>query len=96
MELGKPILVTGASGKTGQRAVAAIAKKGGKVRAFVRRPEAGAALQQAGAAEIAVGDLLDHEFIAACDDRRGAGAAHLPADASTGGCDRAHHDRPCR
>jgi len=32
MELTKPILITGASGKTGQRAVAAIARKGGIVR----------------------------------------------------------------
>lgn len=63
MELDQPILVTGASGKTGQRAVAAIAKKGGKVRAFVRRPDAGAALRQAGAGEIAVGDLLDRESL---------------------------------
>ncbi len=63
MELSRPILVTGASGKTGQRVVAAIARKGGKVRAFVRRPEAGAALQQAGASEIAIGDLLDRELL---------------------------------
>src|SRR5262245_20073653 len=63
MEPGQPILVTGASGKTGQRVVAAIAKRGGKVRAFVRRPEAGAALQQAGAAEIALGDLLDRDSL---------------------------------
>lgn len=60
MELTKPILITGASGKTGRRVVAAIARKGGIVRAFVRRPEAGASLMQAGAAEIAVGDLNDH------------------------------------
>jgi uncharacterized protein YbjT (DUF2867 family) len=59
MEIGQPILVTGASGKTGHRVVASIAKKGGKVRALVRRPDAGAALQQAGAAEIAIGDLMD-------------------------------------
>jgi uncharacterized protein YbjT (DUF2867 family) len=63
MELSQPILVTGASGKTGQRVVAAIARKGGKVRALVRRPDAGAALQQAGAAEVAVGDLLDRDSL---------------------------------
>jgi uncharacterized protein YbjT (DUF2867 family) len=63
MELEKPILVTGASGKTGQRVVASIAKKGGKVRAFVRRPDASAALQQAGASEIALGDLMDRESL---------------------------------
>ena len=63
MELGQPILVTGASGKTGQRVVAAIAQKGGKVRAFVRRPEAGASLQQAGAAEVAIGDLMNEDSL---------------------------------
>ena len=60
MDLDKPILVTGASGKTGQRVVASIAQKGGRVRAFLRRPEAGGPLKQAGAAEIALGDLMDH------------------------------------
>ncbi len=63
MELGEPILVTGASGKTGQRVVAAIARKGGKVRAFVRRPDAVAAVREAGASEAAVGDLLDRESL---------------------------------
>lgn len=63
MELGKPILVTGASGKTGQRVVAAIVKKGGIVRAFVRRAEAGNPLKQVGAAEIALGDLMDHDSL---------------------------------
>lgn len=63
MELDQPILVTGASGKTGQRAVAAIAKRGGKVRALVRRSDAGAALQQAGAAEIALGDMMDRDSL---------------------------------
>jgi uncharacterized protein YbjT (DUF2867 family) len=63
MELSQPILVTGASGKTGQRVVVAIAGRGGKVRAFVRRPDAGAALQKAGAAEVAVGDLLDRDSL---------------------------------
>ena len=59
MDLTKPILITGASGKTGRRAVAATARKGGMVRAFLRRPEAGAELLQAGASEIAIGDLSD-------------------------------------
>ena len=63
MDFGRPILVTGASGKTGQRMVASIAKKGGTVRAFVRRPEAGVALKQVGAAEIALGDLMDHDLL---------------------------------
>ena len=42
MDLKKPILITGASGKTGRRVVAAIASKGGAVRAFIRRSETGA------------------------------------------------------
>ncbi len=63
MELTKPILITGASGKTGQRVLAAVAKKGGVVRAFVRRPEASDLLKQIGAAEIAVGDLTDSDSL---------------------------------
>jgi uncharacterized protein YbjT (DUF2867 family) len=63
VDLTKPILITGASGKTGRRAMTAIAKKGGRVRAFVRRPEAGAELRAAGAAEIAQGDLTDSESL---------------------------------
>jgi uncharacterized protein YbjT (DUF2867 family) len=63
MEFAKPILITGASGKTGQRVAATVARKGGMVRAFVRRPEAGEALKDAGATEIALGDLADHESL---------------------------------
>ena len=63
MEPTKPILVTGASGKTGRRVIAALAKRGGVVRALVRRAEAGAELRQTGAAEIAVGDLTDTESL---------------------------------
>ena len=60
MELKKPILVTGAAGKTGRRVVAALAGKGAVVRAFVRRPEAGDELRRAGIHEIAIGDLTDN------------------------------------
>ena len=63
MDLTKPILITGASGKTGRRAVAWIAKKGGIVRAFVRRPEVGQELKQLGATEIVIGDLSDGNSI---------------------------------
>jgi len=63
MNLTKPILVTGASGKTGRRVVAAIAKSGGQVRALVRREQAGSELMEAGAAEVAVGDLTDAESL---------------------------------
>ena len=78
MELGEPILVTGASGKTGQRVVTAIARKGGKVRAFVRRPDAATAVQAAGASEIALGDLLDRESLQRA-------AQHLPRVDAIGG-----------
>jgi uncharacterized protein YbjT (DUF2867 family) len=63
MDLAKPILVTGATGKTGRRVVTAIAKRGGAVRAFVRRAEVGPELRQAGASEIAVGDLTDNDSL---------------------------------
>jgi uncharacterized protein YbjT (DUF2867 family) len=59
MDNTKPVLVTGASGKTGRRVVAALAQRGQAVRAFIRRPEVEAELRQTGAAEIAVGDLTD-------------------------------------
>lgn len=53
------ILVTGASGKTGQAVVRELAQRGGRVRAFVRRDDAARDLLSAGAAEAQVGDLLD-------------------------------------
>jgi uncharacterized protein YbjT (DUF2867 family) len=53
----KPLLVTGASGKTGRRVVAELARRGQEVRAFIRRPEVEAELHQVGAADIVVGDL---------------------------------------
>ena len=59
MDLTKPILITGASGKTGRRAVAATVRSGGIVRAFLRCPEAGPELLQAGASRSAIGDLMD-------------------------------------
>jgi uncharacterized protein YbjT (DUF2867 family) len=63
MDFAKPILITGASGKTGQRVVAAIARKGSMVRAFVRRPETKDSLMKLGAHEIALGDLTDKESL---------------------------------
>src|SRR5262245_10802533 len=63
MNAAMPILVTGASGKTGRRVVAALAKRGGRVRAFVRRPDAVSEAMQAGATETAMGDLGDAESL---------------------------------
>ena len=51
------ILVTGAGGKTGRAVVRALAARGAPVRAFVRRPEDQAALQELGAQEAVAGDL---------------------------------------
>lgn len=63
MNLSKPILVTGATGKTGRHVVAAISSKGGAVRAFLRRPEVGPELLLAGASDVAVGDLSDADSL---------------------------------
>jgi uncharacterized protein YbjT (DUF2867 family) len=53
------ILVTGAAGKTGQAVIKALAAKGARVRAFVRRPEQAATLKALGAAEINLGTFED-------------------------------------
>ena len=53
------ILVTGASGKTGCKVVAALAARGAVVRAFIRREDAAPALKKLGAAETVLGDLYD-------------------------------------
>lgn len=52
------ILVTGAAGKTGRAVVRAVAGKGEKVKALVRRPEQVEQLLALGAAEVVVGDML--------------------------------------
>ena len=57
------ILVSGATGNVGAAAVAELAAKGEKVRAFVR-DEAKAASRLGGATELAVGDLSDRGSIA--------------------------------
>ncbi|MFO1061617.1 MAG: NmrA family NAD(P)-binding protein [Dongiaceae bacterium] len=51
------ILVTGASGRSGGAVTRAVAARGGRVRTFVRRPEAAEACRRNGAAEVAVGTL---------------------------------------
>jgi uncharacterized protein YbjT (DUF2867 family) len=53
------ILVTGAAGKTGKAVVKALAAKGARVRALVRRPEQAAALTALGAAEVSLGSFED-------------------------------------
>ncbi len=59
------ILVTGASGRTGQAVVRALARRGAKVRAFIRRAEAARGLQDIGAAQTHLGDLADDASLAA-------------------------------
>ena len=58
-----PILVTGASGKTGSLCARKLIDAGAHVRTFVRRPEAAAALRDMGARECVVGDLFDKEAL---------------------------------
>jgi uncharacterized protein YbjT (DUF2867 family) len=58
-----PVLVTGASGRTGRRVVKALAARGASVRVFIRRENA--ELRSLGATEIAIGDLLDRGSLAA-------------------------------
>jgi NAD(P)H dehydrogenase (quinone) len=53
------ILVTGAAGKTGSAVIKALAAKGARVRALVRRPDQAAALTALGANEVAIGSF-DH------------------------------------
>ncbi|VAW31411.1 hypothetical protein MNBD_CHLOROFLEXI01-2055, partial [hydrothermal vent metagenome] len=53
------ILVTGAAGKTGLAVLAALQQRSVKTRAFVRHDEQIAAVRNAGAAEVVVGNLLD-------------------------------------
>ncbi len=60
----KPILVTGASGQTGRKVVSALLARNAKVRAFVRRHEAGEDLKTYGPVEISLGDFEDHQTIA--------------------------------
>ncbi len=59
------ILVTGAAGKTGRAVLQALARRGAEVRALVRRSEHKPAVLDAGASEVAFGDLRDAESIAA-------------------------------
>jgi uncharacterized protein YbjT (DUF2867 family) len=57
------ILLTGAAGKTGRAVVTALAATGARVRAFVRRPEAAAALHALGAAEVTIGNFEDADAL---------------------------------
>lgn len=58
------ILITGSTGKVGNRLAKRLVKRGDQVRALVRDPARAADLQEAGI-ELAKGDLLDVESLAA-------------------------------
>ncbi len=53
------ILITGAAGKTGRAVIAALAARGARIRALVRRGEQVAALEALGAAEAVIGGFED-------------------------------------
>lgn len=55
------ILVTGAAGKTGLAVIRALASQGTAVRGFIHQEEYRAAVQDAGAEQILLGDLLNRE-----------------------------------
>ena len=57
------VLLTGATGKTGLAVLRALARRGVQVRALVHKPEYDTTVRDAGAAEIARGDLLDAESL---------------------------------
>jgi NAD(P)H dehydrogenase (quinone) len=57
------ILITGASGKTGQAIVKACAESGKKVRAWVHHPDQIEPIRAIGADEVITGDLLDAEVL---------------------------------
>ena len=68
MDRTRPVLVTGASGKTGSKVVAALSKRKAKVRALIRRIEAADKMKQIGAAETVLGDFFDDDSLRAAID----------------------------
>ena len=56
------ILVTGATGKTGQAVIRALASQGGAVRALAHKSEQVEHLRSLGAQEVVVGDMLSQVF----------------------------------
>lgn len=70
----RPILVTGAAGKTGRAVIRHLAARGAPVRALVRRPEQRRHLEELGARQTVCGDLRSRQTMA--DATRGAGAIY--------------------
>lgn len=61
--MSQKVLVTGAHGRTGKPIVAALAKQGATVRAFIRDENQSSTLSKFGASEIAIGDMEKPETI---------------------------------
>ena len=57
------ILAIGAAGPNAGLVVAALAERGARVRAFIRKPEEERLVRSSGAAEVAIGDLRDRESL---------------------------------
>ena len=55
----RPILVTGALGKTGSRIISVLAERNAIVRAFIRRKDGVKQAKEIGATEVAIGDFFD-------------------------------------
>jgi uncharacterized protein YbjT (DUF2867 family) len=64
VDLGRPVLVAQASGKTGRLIVAGLAKRGATVLALVHRESARDELERLGASEVMVGDMFDESVLA--------------------------------
>ncbi|MBI5624047.1 MAG: NmrA/HSCARG family protein [Elusimicrobia bacterium] len=81
MELGKVVLVTGATGKQGGTVARALLKAGFRVRALTRRPEKAVDLSAAGA-QVVQGDFEDRSSLAAAlKDADGVFAMSTPFEA---------------
>ena len=55
----RPILVTGALGKTGSRIISALVKRNAIVRAFIRKKDGVKQAKEIGATEVEIGDFFD-------------------------------------
>ncbi len=64
----RPVLVTGAAGKTGRAVIRALAAAGVPVRAFVRRPAQRETVEGLGARQVVAGDMRSRESVAAAVD----------------------------
>ena len=61
----RPILVTGASGKTGSKVISALARRRARVRALVRQKNNAVQIKSLGATETALGDFFNDDSLMA-------------------------------